>query len=466
MNSDPAPLGRKQTGKPVKPRWFDWHSWIGVCLGLMLFSICWSGAFAALSQELDWLFTPAAHLPPFAGDIDFSGIFAAVTQQFPHARVEFLQEPLYAVFPASVDIITAQGERRIVQVDPATLAVLGTQSLFTIERFFREYHEALFGFYGVGKFIITVFSLPLMLGMVSALLFYRRWWRRFFELRTGKTRVSFWSSLHKLAGLWSLWFVVLIALTGFWYLFEEGRYKLGDGKFAYTDSFPLAVHVLPKIQIKPQNRLPFETLLVRAQSARPDMRITGIYPNRGGYFYVIGQSDDVLVRDRANKIYLDPQTGAVVFNQHADDLSAYWRWSDMADPLHFGTFGGVTSKIIWFVFGLVLSGLALSGAWLHLKKRQRSGKTGAGWRGTFVMAAFFTILPLASLPIMAVYLLRIGPLIDGQRHMAELPLGVAAFVACWLVLTFAIKLIWLWCCYRLNKGKKPENSFRAVEEGT
>lgn len=451
MSSDPARYGRKQAGKPVKPLWFDWHSWIGVCFGLMLFTICWSGAFAALSQELDWLVTPSARSASFAGDIDFSGIFAAVKQQFPNARIEFLQQPLYSVFAATVDIITEQGERRIVHVDPATLEVTGSQSIFTIERFFREYHEALFGFYGVGKFIITACAVPLILAMISALLFYRRWWHRFFELRTGKSSVSFWSSLHKLAGLWSLWFVVLISLTGGWYLFEEGRYKLGDGKFADVDSFPLAVNILPKLQTPPDQRLPFHDLLVRAQTTRPDMRITGVYPNRGGYFYVIGQAGDVLVRDRANKIYLDPRTGEVVFNQYADDLSVYWRWSDMVDPLHFGAFGGLATKVLWFVFGLVLSGLALSGAWLHMKKRQRSRKAGQKWRGTLMMAGAFTLLPLASLPIMWMYLVRIGPKIDGHRQLAELPIGVTAFVGLWLLTTFSIKLIWLWSCYRLNK---------------
>jgi uncharacterized iron-regulated membrane protein len=33
----------------------------------------------------------------------------------------------------------------------------------------------------------------------------------------------------------------------------------------------------------------------------------------------------------------------------------------MADPLHFGTWGGMTTKIVWFVFGLAMTALSVTG---------------------------------------------------------------------------------------------------------
>src|SRR3546814_4595187 len=56
--------------------------------------------------------------------------------------------------------------------------------------------------------------------LVTSLIFYKRFWRGFFKLQTHRGAKVFWSDLHKLTGLWGLWFVTLIAVTGIWYLAE------------------------------------------------------------------------------------------------------------------------------------------------------------------------------------------------------------------------------------------------------
>ncbi|WP_417799091.1 MULTISPECIES: PepSY-associated TM helix domain-containing protein [Rhodospirillales] len=435
----------------VKPNWFDWHSWIGVYLGLMLFSICWSGAFAALSSEIDWLLMPESRTATADETFDFSTAFSVVERAYPGAKIELAEAPVNKVSAARFTVKEPDGARLFVYFSPATSEVSGSQSIFTVQRFFREFHEAFFGLYGVGKFLVCLFAIPLFLSMFSALYFFKRWWQRFFQLRLGRTKISLWSNLHKFAGLWSLWFVLLMAFTGAWYLFEEARYKLGDEKFALVDAYPLAVHQLPGPGNKGLEKLAVGELIEIARQARPDMHITTIQPDRAGFLYVIGQSDDVLVRDRANKLFINPASGEIEFNQYAEDLNTYWRWSETVDILHFGTFAGIASKVVWFVFGLVLAGLSLSGGWLYVKKQQ--GKRSVKWPKANFAACVALMVPISVLPIVWVYLHRVGGKVDGEYVMVELPGGVTVFIVSWAIVTLLIELLWVIGICRLSRAK-------------
>ncbi|MEM6633619.1 MAG: PepSY-associated TM helix domain-containing protein, partial [Bacteroidota bacterium] len=51
---------------------------------------------------------------------------------------------------------------------------------------------------------------------------------------------------------------------------------------------------------------------------------------------------------------------------------AFWTFNTsyvIADPLHFGYWGGLITKIIWFFGGLSISGLVLTGIWISLKRK-------------------------------------------------------------------------------------------------
>jgi uncharacterized iron-regulated membrane protein len=76
-----------------------------------------------------------------------------------------------------------------------------------------------------------------------------------------------------------------------------------------------------------------------------------------------------------------------------EELSLHQRISEAADPLHFGTWGGLSTRIIWFLCGAALTGLAVTGVLIYALRlrqeaaaRQSSGVLAAMWRGMGVMA--------------------------------------------------------------------------------
>ena len=205
---------------------------------------------------------------------------------------------------------------------------------------------------------------------LAALVFYKRWSRRFFKLPRGRGR-AFWSETHKLAGLWSVWFILVISVTGVWYLFEAARVDFGDGKVSFAGGSDFAIHTIPSPVSDPALPfLPIDVLVGRVSELWPGLAIRHIVLSDDRAVFQ-GRAGHLLVRDRANQLHLDRRTGALLYDQTPQDYALYWRWSDTADPLHFGDFGGLWSKAFWFTFGLLLSGLILTGTWLHAHRLAR-----------------------------------------------------------------------------------------------
>jgi len=422
-------------------RWFRVHSFTGVFTGLLLFVICWSGTFATLAPEIDGLVIPGARVDTAGDEVAWARIFTSVQAAYPDSKVRWLEAPIHRWMAAQAVITTPAGNWRRVYLHPETGAVQGAHTYFTVWRFFRSFHRRLFlRPAGPGIYLVSAFALALGISLVSALMTYKRWWRRFFQFRPRRGRVL-WSELHKVGGLWSLWFIALMAITGLWYGIE--RTSLLDRVWT-----PLPAHS-PIAREAKAAPLPLASLVARARAARPDLRIRRIEPpggRLGHAFRAEGQAGYLLVRDRVNDVVLDAGTGRVRTQRRGKDLTAYQRWVNTADPLHFGDFGGLASKLVWFGFGLVLSGLILTGTWLHADRLTRGagGRDRHRWPGTLAalgvsLAVLALSVPFGLHEATTVYAADDG----GGIESSGLAAGVQAVILGWIAATLALLGLWI-----------------------
>ncbi|WP_020209166.1 PepSY-associated TM helix domain-containing protein [Gilvimarinus chinensis] len=438
----------KPKSHSTKPRtsvrgWFDWHSWSGILLGVLLFIVCWGGTFATIANELDWLTTPALRVQPVGDPVPIEEAYQRVQQAFPDATIGAISAPLYKRSAYDVSIKTAAGEPRHVYVDPYTNRITGSVSYLNIQRYLRDFHRRFFAG-NIGFYLVCLTAIPLFISLVTALVFYRRWWQRFFTFNKARSVRAFVSNLHQLLGLWAMWFVLVIAITGTWYLAERVRSQFIDGKFSYVDALPSAIKPLPVLETGQPQQRSFSELINIVKTSRPDLTVGTVYPDRNGYFYVVGQSEHWLVRDRANKVFVHPDTGEIKYNQRADDLNAYWRWSNMADPLHFGNFAGLISKVVWFSFGLILCFLCLSGVWLFARRLQRNKKYRRKMRFAYGAITASGVLVAVCAPLPLFFLDKFGPKVNGVAYPAELGAGTLGFLIAWIILTVLLSVSWLW----------------------
>lgn len=95
---------------------------------------------------------------------------------------------------------------------------------------------------------------------------------------------AFWSDASKLAGLWSLWFIALMAITGVWYLL-----KFADLGFAYPELQPVD-------RAASRARLTTDELIKQAQKFRPELTVTQMYFLGGYYGAAVLQASELIFK--------------------------------------------------------------------------------------------------------------------------------------------------------------------------
>jgi uncharacterized iron-regulated membrane protein len=324
--------------------------------------ICLTGTLAVFAQEIDWLLHAEMRVTPRDTRASWGQIVGAAQQSHPDWVLEGVAAPHASRFAAVAQMRTSENRRRFVWIDPYTGQVTGDTHWFNAHRLLRNTHRHLMLPVKYGVPLVAALSIPLLLSLLSSLFIYKRWWRGFFSWPRADRPRRLWGDVHRLLGVWSLWFLALIGLTGGWYLVESlggnatppariavpGNGAPGDGEAAPAD--PRAI----------------DRAAAELRRRWPELDIGTVRPSADGRGLLIdGQARAWLVRDRANAAGFDLRDGRLLGRQDGRDMSVHQRIAEMADPLHFGSFGGWPVRLLWFLSGAALTALCFTGVYLY-----------------------------------------------------------------------------------------------------
>jgi len=351
-------------------RMFALHSWLGFKLFLLMTVISLTGTLAVFAHEIDWLITPDLRVTPQEERASLDELHAALNRVTPEVKVHSIGFPGQPWRAGDAYGRDSEGKLRHVYFDPYTAEVQGVHSWITVQRVLRDFHQTLF-LPTIGRYVVCAFGIVLLGSVVTGLIVYKKFWRHFFRLRTHRGIRVLMGDLHKLLGVWGLWFLIVMAVTGIWYMIEQGMIDSGHNPDPPRPT--LSEERRAELGAAPEP-MALETLAEIAREEVPGLTIRRIYlPDHSGQPVAIwGQTDAWLVRDRANAIYLDPFNGEVLTVYDARSQPAFTRWVHTADPVHFGDFAGLISKTIWFLFGAVMTASSITGAWLYLRRINRA----------------------------------------------------------------------------------------------
>ncbi|UXH41912.1 PepSY-associated TM helix domain-containing protein [Pseudomonas promysalinigenes] len=366
----------KSPKKSKSKLWFLVHSWLALPIWFFVLIVCFTGMLAVVSQELVWLANPdvrASKPDDNAERLTFQQVLDALQQAEPDMAVNTLSQPDGSHFALTARVTYPDGSSPMLYVNPYTGAIQGKMPDFNFEAFTRALHGwwlvPFTNGFSWGWYMVSLLGLPMLASLVTGLVVYKKFWKGFFKpLRTGHGSRIFWGDLHRLAGVWSIWFIAVISITSIWFLI---RAILFDNQITIS-SEPI-VPVIAREQVpqtldgSPAPRIDLDEAARIAGLAIPSLDITSVSLPATAYSHIEmgGRGWYPLMFQSAS---VNPYTRQVDSQFLLSDRSALEFVTESMRPLHTGDFGGLPIKLIWFFFGLVLTLMVFSGLLIWTKR--------------------------------------------------------------------------------------------------
>lgn len=368
------------------------HTWTGIVTGMFLFVAFYAGAISVFEPVLTrWGAAPAATAaltPIQQADALIAKLQAERPDIAKHFTLHLGDGP---EVPARVTLGDGRDEASVTGADLTAAGELtvATSHRAALGQFVDDLHRTagLPVDVELGAMAMGVVSAVYVGALVSGLIIILpSFVRDLLALRLGDNLKRLWMDAHNLAGVVSLPFHLVIALTAVAFGLHDELYGMldlavYDGGVAKVFQAESPFAKIPR-DLSPAPLLPAADLLARLAGVTPDFQPFAMeYRNVGtaaASVMIWGYDEYFLMRTRGFAV-LSAVSGAVV---NADYLpgsqSPYGATISAFFALHFASFGGLSVKWSYFVLGLAGAFLFYSGNLLWIESRRRREKRNGG----------------------------------------------------------------------------------------
>ncbi len=202
---------------------FYLHSWMGLIAGLCLIVIGLTGSALVFRQEIECLVMPqrVRAADQSAERLDLDALAARLEEQLSdYEPVGWRPSRSQGRNDEVLVAPHAGGDLKVLWIDPACGTIHGTpaSSSQTLTGWLLELHYTLLGGHA-GTLVAGVFAALLCLLGISGVWIYRNFWKSLLLLRWNSSGRIFFSDLHKMVGISSAGFNLILGFTGaYWNL--------------------------------------------------------------------------------------------------------------------------------------------------------------------------------------------------------------------------------------------------------
>ncbi|MDT4291489.1 PepSY-associated TM helix domain-containing protein [Methylomonas sp. MO1] len=358
--------------------WRLCHVYLALCLGLIFALIGLTGSLSIYREELDSLLNPQLRVdtpqsPALSPDKIVAAVRAAQPDRHGAWTLEMPRTPdgmITAWFEKPKESVGAFYAPLMVSVNPYTGQVVDSRLWGqTLTTWLLDLHTQL-QLDGFGRNALAVVGGLLMLSVFSGLYLWWPGWRalpRAFSVsqNTGLMRLLF--DLHRLLGVASSGFLILLAFTGFHLAYPTLLENLTAASgMGHGDAGPnVRSSAIPNDR---PTSLSEAILVARGPFPSSEVRrITTPVGELGTYRINLRQLNEINQHHPFTTVWVDRWSGQIRDVQNPNKFSAGQTFTTWLWPLHTGEAFGESGRLLWFFVGLTPTCLFLSGLihWLY-----------------------------------------------------------------------------------------------------
>jgi uncharacterized iron-regulated membrane protein len=357
----------------MRKLFFNLHLYAALVAGLFIVILGITGSILAFEQELDQLLHPKLNrVTPQPHKLSLAEISAAVLKALPDAQISG-----YSLSSAPDTAYQVGTNRGLVYVNQYTGEILGVQqgpdSISNALNFVHQVHLrlAIRNRADTGKEIIKWVGVVILFMLLSGL--YLWWPVKRVGIRKGAAGRRFWFDLHNAVGIFSLVFLLTLALTGIVIGFEDATTPM---LYQLTGTQPRLVYN--------RTRPPAITPPPDAQPITPDQAVelarTALPGAEPFQLNVPGPKDNYLIRARfpedrtsggRSQVLVDQYSGKVLIAESSRTAPAGSRLITANRAIHTGDIFGMLSKTVMSLASLMLVAQMLSGILMWWKRERK-----------------------------------------------------------------------------------------------
>lgn len=395
-----VPLSKRQQKDKAKVKGYrllmsDVHTWFGLLLGWLLFTIFLMGTVSYFNNELTaWMqpeipavsqhpsLSPLAQNSPNIEQTPepFGVAIAHLQATQENARNWFITKgPPSTSSDQRLHITTsAHDERLRYQIDTQTHAILMPRDTAGGNFFYRMHFDLHYMSVIWARIIVGIASMMMLIAIIAGVIVHKKIFTDFFTFRWGKGQRS-WLDAHNAFSVLPLPFHIMITFTGIITLIA--LYMPWGGKVANIDTKQLfegiySYRAADATELQPAPMVDISPLLATAQTdwqkLNPNYAITSVsinHPNTDHSKIIIdGRADRQISTVGVFRIY-DGQTGAILEQSKPPPLAVTTHMVMVG--LHAGRFADYWLRWMYFLLGVAGCGMIATGLVLWTVKRRR-----------------------------------------------------------------------------------------------